>query len=321
MSFLGSERTADGRAQAEKQRGRCCGPRSRQSRAPGILPNMTVGASRWPRGSDGTPETARTHTTNAASPGVARAPATNGPVRRPRRFRPLAMMPRDTNEDHRVSTPLEPLFDLCFVVAVSQAGRQLDAALNASDPAWAERAGDGGVRPGIPGTSASGTASSPSSCSGSASRRPPSPSMTPVPVMTDCRRRSSPWRPAPCCSCAPSGGGTSSIPLRRGCACRGATPFFGLWALPRVRFDRRPGRRAPGGGGQHAQRCGFGERDHGGPDDRGIGGGVSRGHGRLAGAASTGCRLGGSGWSAPVRWPCSRWAPWPAVSASPWPQC
>jgi low temperature requirement protein LtrA len=42
------------------------------------------------------------------------------------------MMPRDTDENHRVSTPLELLFDLCFVVAVSQAGRQLDAALTAS---------------------------------------------------------------------------------------------------------------------------------------------------------------------------------------------
>jgi low temperature requirement protein LtrA len=33
------------------------------------------------------------------------------------------------DEEHRASTPLELLFDLCFVVAVAQAGRQLDAAL------------------------------------------------------------------------------------------------------------------------------------------------------------------------------------------------
>jgi low temperature requirement protein LtrA len=32
---------------------------------------------------------------------------------------------RDTAEDHRVSTPLELFFDLCFVVAVGQAGREL----------------------------------------------------------------------------------------------------------------------------------------------------------------------------------------------------
>jgi hypothetical protein len=29
------------------------------------------------------------------------------------------MVPRDTEEPHRTSTPLELLFDLCFVVAVS----------------------------------------------------------------------------------------------------------------------------------------------------------------------------------------------------------
>jgi low temperature requirement protein LtrA len=58
-------------------------------------------------------------------------PARNrsGPGRR--RLRLLPMMPRDTDEEHRASTPLELLFDLCFVVAVSQAGRQLDAALAA----------------------------------------------------------------------------------------------------------------------------------------------------------------------------------------------
>jgi low temperature requirement protein LtrA len=46
-----------------------------------------------------------------------------------RRLRLLPMMPRDVDEEHRASTPLELLFDLCFVVAVAQAGRQLDAAL------------------------------------------------------------------------------------------------------------------------------------------------------------------------------------------------
>jgi low temperature requirement protein LtrA len=35
------------------------------------------------------------------------------------------MVPRDTEEPHRASTPLELLFDLCFVVAVSQAAREL----------------------------------------------------------------------------------------------------------------------------------------------------------------------------------------------------
>jgi low temperature requirement protein LtrA len=35
------------------------------------------------------------------------------------------MAPRDPEEDHRASTPLELLFDLCFVVAVSQAAGQL----------------------------------------------------------------------------------------------------------------------------------------------------------------------------------------------------
>ncbi|MCF3962662.1 low temperature requirement protein A [Streptomyces fuscigenes] len=35
------------------------------------------------------------------------------------------MTARERDEEHRASTPLELLFDLCFVVAVSQAGRQL----------------------------------------------------------------------------------------------------------------------------------------------------------------------------------------------------
>ncbi|MFJ9608165.1 low temperature requirement protein A [Kitasatospora sp. NPDC101176] len=44
-------------------------------------------------------------------------PADPRPVRR--------MVPRDRNEPHRVATPLELFFDLCFVVAVGQAGREL----------------------------------------------------------------------------------------------------------------------------------------------------------------------------------------------------
>lgn len=43
-----------------------------------------------------------------------------------RRFRPLVRMTaRDPHEPHRVATPLELLFDLCFVVAVAQAGARL----------------------------------------------------------------------------------------------------------------------------------------------------------------------------------------------------
>jgi low temperature requirement protein LtrA len=41
------------------------------------------------------------------------------------------MGPRDIEEEHRASTPLELLFDLCFVVAVSQAAAQLHTALGA----------------------------------------------------------------------------------------------------------------------------------------------------------------------------------------------
>ena len=48
-----------------------------------------------------------------------------------RRLRVLPMRPRDIDEQHRASTPLELLFDLSFVVAVSQAADQLNAALGA----------------------------------------------------------------------------------------------------------------------------------------------------------------------------------------------
>jgi low temperature requirement protein LtrA len=41
------------------------------------------------------------------------------------------MSRRDTEEPHRAATPLELLFDLCFVVAVSQTGDQLNDALSA----------------------------------------------------------------------------------------------------------------------------------------------------------------------------------------------
>ena len=39
------------------------------------------------------------------------------------------MLPRSTTEAHRAATPLELLFDLCFVVAVAQAGGRLHHAL------------------------------------------------------------------------------------------------------------------------------------------------------------------------------------------------
>ncbi|MFE2373217.1 low temperature requirement protein A [Streptomyces sp. NPDC059398] len=44
------------------------------------------------------------------------------------------MRPRDPGEAHRASTPLELFFDLCFVVAVSQAGRHLVHALAEGHP-------------------------------------------------------------------------------------------------------------------------------------------------------------------------------------------
>ena len=42
---------------------------------------------------------------------------------------------RESDETHRVSTPLELLFDLCFVVAVGQAGRELAHAIG-QDEVW-----------------------------------------------------------------------------------------------------------------------------------------------------------------------------------------
>ncbi|MFD8483990.1 low temperature requirement protein A [Kitasatospora sp. NPDC059673] len=50
----------------------------------------------------------------------------------PDRYRPVRrMLARDQGESHRVSTPLELFFDLCFVVAIAQAGRELAHALAA----------------------------------------------------------------------------------------------------------------------------------------------------------------------------------------------
>jgi low temperature requirement protein LtrA len=40
------------------------------------------------------------------------------------------MRPRDPGEPHRVATPLELLFDLCFVVAVAQASAHLHRGLS-----------------------------------------------------------------------------------------------------------------------------------------------------------------------------------------------
>src|SRR6185312_17111740 len=46
------------------------------------------------------------------------------------------MRARSATEDHRVSTPLELFFDLCFVVAVAQAGSPLHHAIT-EDHVWA----------------------------------------------------------------------------------------------------------------------------------------------------------------------------------------
>ncbi|HEY2795712.1 MAG TPA: low temperature requirement protein A [Micromonosporaceae bacterium] len=45
----------------------------------------------------------------------------------------LPLVARDTTEQHRASTPLELLFDLCFVVGVSQAGTRLHHSLSAGE--------------------------------------------------------------------------------------------------------------------------------------------------------------------------------------------
>lgn len=57
------------------------------------------------------------------------------PVPPGRGFRPLVRMTaRDPHEPHRVATPLELLFDLCFVVAVAQAGVRLVHAVAEGHP-------------------------------------------------------------------------------------------------------------------------------------------------------------------------------------------
>ncbi|MEU6463387.1 low temperature requirement protein A [Streptomyces sp. NPDC046976] len=62
-----------------------------------------------------------------AAPGASHpASPPSGPVRR--------LTARGRHEAHRVSSPLELLFDLCFVVAVSQAGVQLVHAVSAGHP-------------------------------------------------------------------------------------------------------------------------------------------------------------------------------------------
>ncbi|MFJ9819929.1 low temperature requirement protein A [Streptomyces sp. NPDC101151] len=54
---------------------------------------------------------------SAPSPGSPGAPKSQGPLRR--------LTARGRDEAHRVSSPLELFFDLCFVVAIAQAGAQL----------------------------------------------------------------------------------------------------------------------------------------------------------------------------------------------------
>ena len=69
----------------------------------------------------------------AILPAMASGPHDVSPTPHPKRhFRLMPMVPRDVDEEHRVSTPLELLFDLCFVVAVGQAGSQLSSELGLS---------------------------------------------------------------------------------------------------------------------------------------------------------------------------------------------
>ncbi|WP_031069925.1 low temperature requirement protein A, partial [Streptomyces sp. NRRL WC-3742] len=63
---------------------------------------------------------------------MASDPAAGAPRPHPVDPRPVRrMVPRDRDEPHRVATPLELFFDLCFVVAVGQAGRELAHSLAA----------------------------------------------------------------------------------------------------------------------------------------------------------------------------------------------
>ena len=52
---------------------------------------------------------------------------TDVPVARIPWYRP--MLPRRPDEAHRASTPLECLFDLCFVVAVARAGVTIEESI------------------------------------------------------------------------------------------------------------------------------------------------------------------------------------------------
>ncbi|WP_338485135.1 low temperature requirement protein A [Streptomyces sp. SCSIO 75703] len=71
-------------------------------------------------------------------PPAATPPGSPGPSSPPEGRRPLRRLTaRDRHEPHRVSSPLELLFDLCFVVAVAQAGAQLVHAVSEG------RAGEG----------------------------------------------------------------------------------------------------------------------------------------------------------------------------------
>ena len=44
------------------------------------------------------------------------------------------MTSRDPDEDHRAATPLELLYDLCFVVAIAQAAAELHHGLSHGHP-------------------------------------------------------------------------------------------------------------------------------------------------------------------------------------------
>src|SRR3954465_1369393 len=73
---------------------------------------------------------------------------TRGPYRPERAQRPLPSSPmtgpwrrpmgsRDTSEEHRASTPLELLYDLCFVVALARAATLLHHDVSHGDAGYA----------------------------------------------------------------------------------------------------------------------------------------------------------------------------------------
>ncbi|GAA2745618.1 low temperature requirement protein A [Kitasatospora cinereorecta] len=88
---------------------------------------MTSAARPDPQGPDPRPNDSQAHHPHAADPHTADPHAVD---RRP--VRPMRARSRD--EAHRVATPLELFFDLCFVVAVAQAGRGLAHALAGGHP-------------------------------------------------------------------------------------------------------------------------------------------------------------------------------------------